>query len=68
MVIRKKEKVSVNGLEELYEKTISTYARRTYGSIHGWMRKQWRCRKQQRQQRQSRFRKGNIKGYNNICR
>ena len=61
MVIRKKEKVSVNGLEELYEKTISTYARRTYGSIHGWMRKQWRCRKQQRQQRQSRFRKGNIK-------
>ena len=28
MVIRKKEKVSVNGLEELYEKTISTYARR----------------------------------------
>ncbi len=37
----------MNGLEELYEKTISTYARRTYGSIHGWMRKQWRCRKQQ---------------------
>ena len=60
MVIRKKEKVSVNGLEELYEKTISTYARRTYGSIHGWMRKQWRCRKQQ-QQRQSRFRKGTLK-------
>ena len=24
----------MNGLEELYEKTISTYACRTYGSIH----------------------------------